>query len=94
MATISLSIYPLSSKPLVIVSQLTHCLSIVYTPQSGPIWKPQTQAKVQTLRFYKKCLEKKFSNPSTKASTSKIIKLPTIRESTFIKEGSSYSNHS
>ena len=28
------------------------------------------------LKFLKKCLEKKFSNPSTKVSTFKIIELP------------------
>ena len=35
------------------------------------------QAKVQALRFYKKCLKKKFPNLSTEVSTSKIIELPT-----------------
>ena len=34
------------------------------------------QAKVQALRFYKKCLKKKFSNLSIETSTSKIIELP------------------
>jgi len=32
---------------------------------------------VQALKFYKKCLEKKFSKLSTEALTSKIIELPT-----------------
>jgi len=49
----------------------------VHTPQSGPIQGLQVQAKVQALRFYKKYLEKKFPNLSTKASISKIIELPT-----------------
>jgi len=31
---------------------------------------------VQALKFYKNYLEKKFFNPSTKASISKIIELP------------------
>ena len=77
MATISLSIYSLSFKSLVTVSWLADCLSIAYTPQSGSIWGPQAQAKVQALKFYKNYLEKKFPNPSTEVLTSKIIELPT-----------------
>jgi len=44
----------------------------VYNPQSDHIREPQVQAKVQALKFYKKHLEKKFSNLSTEASTSKL----------------------
>ena len=36
-ATISLLILSLSFKPLVVVSWLADCLSVVYTPQSNPI---------------------------------------------------------
>ena len=77
MATISLSIHFFSPKPSIIVPWLADHLSIAYIPQSGPIQGPQVQAKVWALKFYKKCLKKKFSNPSTEASTSKIIELPT-----------------
>jgi len=45
-ATISSSIHPLPSKPLIIVSQLADQLSAVYTPQSDPIWESQVQAKL------------------------------------------------
>ena len=77
MATISSSIHSLSSKSSVTISWLADCLSIAYTPQSGSIWGPQAQAKVQALKFYKKYLEKKFPNLSTEVLTSKIIELPT-----------------
>jgi len=77
MATIPLSIHSLLLKPSVIVPQLSDYLSAAHTPQSGLIQGPQAQAKVQALRFYKKHLEKKFSNLPTKISTSKIIELPT-----------------
>jgi len=76
MATISSSIHSLPPKPPVIVPQLADCLSAAHTSQSGSIQGPQAQAKVQALRFYKKHLEKKFSNPSTETSTFKIIELP------------------
>ena len=77
MATISSSIHSLSSKSSVTISWLADCLSTAYTPQSGSIWGPQAQAKVQALKFYKKYLEKKFPNLSTEVLTSKIIELPT-----------------
>ena len=75
MAIISSSIHLLPFKSSVIVSQLANCLSVIHTSQSSPIQGPQAQSKVQSLRFYRKCLEKKFPNLSTKASTSKIIEL-------------------
>jgi len=77
MATIPLSIYTHTLKPLVIVPQLANCLSAVYTSQSGSILGPQVQVKLQALKFYKKHLEKKFPSLFTKALTSKIIELPT-----------------
>ena len=39
-ATISLSIHSLSSKPSFVVSQLSDYLSAVYTPQSNLAWEP------------------------------------------------------
>jgi len=39
-ATISLSIHSLSSKPSFVVSQLSDYLSAVYTPQSNLTWGP------------------------------------------------------
>ena len=83
-AVISLPIYPLISKPSVIISWLADCLSIVYTFQSNSIWESQAQVKVWVLKFYKRYLKKKFFNLSLKASTFRITKLP-AKDSFFIK---------